>query len=396
VKAGQASALRDLLGLASLGLRTKRARAALSELGIGIGVAAVVGVLGISTASEADLLARIGQFSNLLQVAPGPAFGGATPELPATAPSMIGRMDGVQGVGAVAQLTGLSVRRTDLESAGTTRGIAVLAAQPGVLHILDGSLRAGTFLDAATARYPALVLGAVAAERLGVDRTGVRLWIGSRWFSVVGILQQLGLPSQQDLDASALIGFPEAESEFQYDGAPTTVFVRVDPPRIGQVQALLAATANPEGPEQVQVTVPSDALAAQAQARTTFTTLFIGLGAVSLLVGGVQIANVMLMSVLERRTEIGLRRALGATRVDIGLQFLAESVLLSGMGGLAGILTGVMVTAVYTRLESQPFGVPPVAIAGGLGVAVVMGTVAGLYPALRATRLSPTEALASA
>jgi putative ABC transport system permease protein len=383
----------DLLAVASLGIRTRRVRAALSGLGIAIGVAAVVGVLGISQASEASLLTRIDQLSNLLQVAPGPGFGAQAPELPLTAPGMISRMDGVEGVTATALLKNESIQRTDRESSSVTRGINVVAAQPNLLPMLGGSVGAGTFLNAATDRYPTVVLGAIAAERLGVDQPGVRLWMSDHWFTVLGILT--AFPAQQDLDQSALIGFPAAAALFEYDGAPTTIYVRATADRLEQVSGLLAATAIPDAPENAQVIRPADALAARAAASTAFAQLFLALGAVSLLVGGVMVANVMLTSVLERRSEIGLRRALGATRPDIAAQFLGESVLLSGLGGLAGVAVGMLITAAYTQLQELPFAVPPAAVAVGLGAATVTGAIAGLYPALRAARLAPTEALGS-
>ena len=162
---------------------------------------------------------------------------------------------------------------------------------------------------------------------------------------------------------------------------------------IDDVASVLPGTVSPEFPEEVQVSRPSDALEARAAVNDAFTALFVGLGAVALLVGGVGIANVMVISVLERRSEIGLRRALGATRRHIWSQFLTESVVLGALGGLAGVLLGVLVTVGYASTRGWEAAVPPYALVGGFAAAVLIGAVAGLYPALRAARLTPTEAL---
>jgi putative ABC transport system permease protein len=186
-----------------------------------------------------------------------------------------------------------------------------------------------------------------------------------------------------------------AKQLFAQAGHPSAIYVRTDPNHVDRARSLLASTTNPEHPEQVQISRPSDALAARAAAKGAFTSLLLGLGAVALLVGGVGIANVMVISVLERRSEIGLRRALGATRRHITTQFLTESLLLSAMGGAAGALLGAIVTAISSISQHQPTVVPLVAIFGGLGAALLIGALAGVYPALRAARLSPTDALRS-
>jgi putative ABC transport system permease protein len=384
----------DVLRTGSIGLRTRRTRAALSALGIAIGIASMVAVLGISESSRADLIAQLDQLgTNLLRVAPGQSFTADDVELPESAAAMIRRVDGVQATASTKVIADATVRRTPLIDEAETGGIAVMAAEPSLTSTVGARLARGTFLTPASERYPVVALGADAAERLGVARTGVRVWLGERWFQVIGILEPVALATA--LDSAALIGFPAAADLLDADASASTIYVRAEPDGVAAVRELLGRTANPARPEEVDVSRPSDALEARAAAKTAFTSLFLGLGAVALLVGGVGIANVMVISVLERRSEVGLRRALGATRRNVGTQFLAESLLLAAAGGLAGIALGAAVTAGYAASQGWQAVVPPVALAGGLGAASAIGAVAGLYPALRAARLSPTEALRS-
>ncbi|HTE69217.1 MAG TPA: ABC transporter permease [Actinomycetes bacterium] len=381
----------DLVGVAGAGLRTRRLRAALSALGIAIGIAAMVAVLGISESSRADLLAQLDSLgTNLLRVTPGETFFGADAKLPEESLGMLGRVGPVEQVAATGN-TDASVRRSDLVPEAETGGISVLAADPKLLGTLGGELADGSFLNRATARYPTVVLGAKAAERLGIGRAGGQVWLGNRWFTVIGILRPVTLAPE--VDRAAMVGFPAAEALLVSEGSPGTVYVRTDPDQVEAVREVLPASANPENPNEVRVSRPSDALAAKAAAKTAFTSLLLGLGAVALLVGGVGIANVMVISVLERRSEIGLRRALGATKGNVGVQFLAESLLLALVGGLAGVVLGAAVTAAYAASRSWSVVVPAPAMAGGLAAALAIGAVAGLYPALRAARLAPTEAL---
>ena len=386
----------DVLRVGGAGLRARPLRVVLSALGIAIGIAAMIAVVGISTSSRADLdrqLAALG--TNLLTVGPGQNLFGEKSHLPDEAIGMIERIGPVESATPTGRVTGAKVYRSDRIPATQSGGIAVLAARSDLGATVGATVASGTFLNEATARYPAVVLGSGAADRLGVGTAGVeqQVYLGGRWFTVVGVLHPV--PLAPELDSAALVGWPVAESALGFDGYATTVYTRTEEDAVSDVQAVLARSANPEAPNEVEVSRPSDALAAKQATETTLNGLLLGLGAVALLVGGVGVANTMVISVLERRAEIGLRRSLGATRGQVRVQFLAESLLLSALGGAGGVLLGVLVTALYATYQGWPSVVPAWASGGGVAATMVIGVVAGLYPAIRASHLSPTEALTS-
>jgi len=387
---------RDVVRVGGDGLRTRPLRVFLSALGIAIGIAAMTAVVGISTSSRANLdrmLAALG--TDLLTVAPGSTMFGENATLPEESVAMIDRIGPVTRVAATGKVPDTKAYRSDRIPPAQSGGISVQAAYLDLPGTVGATVADGTWLNAATEKYPAVVLGATTAKRLGIASGGAdtQVYVGGRWFTVIGLLDPVPLASE--LDTAALIGWPAAKEYLGFDGHPTTVYTRSRDDAVEAVRRVLAATANPQKPNEVKVSRPSDALAAAKATDKTFTGLLLGLGAVALLVGGVGVANTMVISVLERRAEIGLRRSLGATRGQIRVQFLAESLLLSALGGVGGVLLGTAVTAVYASTREWPTVVPVSAMAGGVGATLVIGAIAGLYPAVRAARLAPTEALAA-
>jgi putative ABC transport system permease protein len=385
---------RDTLRVGATGLRTRPTRVVLSALGIAIGIATMVSVLGISESNRADLLNELDRLgTNMLSAEPGNSLTGDKAQLPAESVEMVGAVQGVLTVGAVGS-TDASIRRTDKVPREQTGGVGVSAASPELLRTLEVDVAQGAWLNRATAEYPAVVLGSVAADRVGVTEVGTPVWIDKRWFTVVGILETA--PLAPEIDRSALVGWDAARSYLSFDGYPTTIYERSTPESVTAVQAVLARTINPENPEEVDVSRPSDALAARAAADEAFTNTLLGLGAVALLVGGVGVANTMVISVLERRREIGLRRSLGATRGHIRVQFLTESLLLSALGGTTGAVLGALVTAVYAGAQGLPIALQWWVFSGAMAATLLVGSVAGLYPAVRASKVSPTVALSTA
>jgi putative ABC transport system permease protein len=396
----------DVLIAGTVGLRARRLRAAFSALGICIGIAAIVGVLGVTQSSEADLLAQIDRLgTNMLTVEAGQSLTGTEAKLPREAPARITHLENVQLLAHTALIKGKSVYRSQLIPVTDTGGLQVRAASLGLLSVLNTRLARGAWLNPGTAREPVAVLGSAAAQRLGVDRVfpDQRIWLGGQWFNVAGVLD--ASPLEPDIDNSALIGYPAAQRYLGYlslvqgerkAGPPGSIYVRADTDHAADVQALLAPTANPQAADEVNVSQPSDALTARAAAAGAFDSLFLGLGIVALIVGAVGVANIMIISVLERRSEIGLRRALGATTSQIRTQFLGESILLAAVGGIVGVLAGAVSTVIYANSKGWDIVIPVEAWSGGIASAVLIGAFAGLLPAVRASRMPPTVALRTA
>ncbi|MFG2092902.1 ABC transporter permease [Streptomyces sp. NPDC048612] len=383
----------DVLRVGAEGLRSRRARVVLSALGIAIGIATMVAVVGLSTSSRADLMNRLDRLgTNLLTAEAGEDPMGGAVKLPKNAVAMVERIGPVQHATATGAVDA-RVRRSDAVPEERAAGVTVQAARTDLLAALNARIGQGSWLNRASERLPTVVLGSVAADRLGVSGPGGKILLDDRWYVVTGILAPVELVP--NLDRTALVGYPSAERYLGFDGHPTMLFERSTDASVEAVQGVLARTVNPGDEGSVKVSRPSDALAAKAATDEGLTSLMLGLGAVALLVGGVGVANTMVISVLERRQEIGLRRALGATRGAVRRQFLTESLLLSALGGLAGAALGAAATVAFARAQGWTAVVPPWSLAGGLGATLVIGVVAGLYPAVRASRLHPTVALSA-
>jgi putative ABC transport system permease protein len=357
----------------------------------------------LSSSSQAGLIAEINRLgTNLLTVEAGQSLTGGPAKLPQEAPGRLTLLDHVEHVAHTARLKDEKVYRNPMIPAGKTGGLQVQATSLNLPSVLRTGIARGTWLNEGSARLPVAVLGAAAAQRLGIDRLfpDQRIWLGGQWFHVAGILEPS--PLAPDIDNSALVGYPVAQHYLGYvslvngeakAGPPSTMYVRAATDHEVAVQSLLAQTAKPEAPNEVNVSQPSDVLTARAAAAGAFDSLFLGLGVVALIVGAVGVANIMIISVLERRSEIGLRRALGATKSQIRTQFLTESMLLAVIGGVVGVLAGAAATAVYASSKSWAVVIPVEAWAGGIASAILIGAFAGLMPAVRASRMPPTVAL---
>ena len=384
---------RDLFFVAVYGVKARKGRAALTSIGIGIGIAAIVAVSGIAASGSADLLSTLESLgTNLVKASPQAGFFGTQEELPEGVIGMVERIGPVEEVTSTTQ-TDLLVRRSNFISEFEGGGISTIVTSSELLNVIGGNLLEGRFITDGLSDLPVTVLGSVTAKRLGITNLSkpTKILIDDEWFGVIGIVEELKI--HPDLDRSVFIGYGAAKKLFDINEEPTTIYLRANPTFIEDVVEVIAPSMNPENPDQVEVSRPSDALEAQQAVEASFTNLLLGLGSVALLVGGVAIANVMVMSVLERRMEIGVRRSIGATRREIRYQFLLESVVLSGIGGLVGVMLGSLITLAYTNYTNIVFSIPVWQILGAVVLALLIGAISGVYPAIKASKIQPAEAV---
>ena len=384
---------KDLFFVALYGVKARKGRAALTSIGIGIGIAAIVAVSGIAASGSADLLSTLESLgTNLVKASPQAGFFGTQEELPEGVIGMVERIGPVEEVTSTTQ-TDLLVRRSNFISEFEGGGISTIVTSSELLNVIGGNLSEGRFITDGLSDLPVTVLGSVTAKRLGITNLSQpsKILIDDEWFGVIGIIEELKI--HPDLDRSVFIGYGAAKKLFDINEEPTTIYLRANPTFIEDVVEVIAPSMNPENPDQVEVSRPSDALEAQQAVEASFTNLLLGLGSVALLVGGVAIANVMVMSVLERRMEIGVRRSIGATRREIRYQFLLESIVLSGIGGLVGVMLGSLITLAYTNYTNIVFSIPVWQILGAVVLALLIGAISGVYPAIKASKIQPAGAV---
>jgi putative ABC transport system permease protein len=375
-----------------LGPRTRPTRAALSAVGIAIGIAALVAVIGIPASLTAQVQAEFESWgANVIEVYPGSdRRSGEKIPLPETAPAMVERIWPVRTSLTLRSVPDVGVYRNDKMMAGETGGLTAMVAEGDLLGTLNGHLAEGRWFDEASTRLPTTVIGAKVSERLRVGLGG-RVWIGQSWWAVIGVLERLPLYSSQ-LDNVAFLA-PEWANKTFGSVPITQILANAYVGQADAVHAVMAATVNPANPAGVEVSKPSDYAQAQDYFLEIIRSLALGLGAIALLVGAIGIANTMVVSVMERRGEIGLRRALGARTGQIGLQFVLEAAVIGCLGGILGVIFGVYAVFCFTAYTAIAFAVPAWVFLAGPAASIAIGMLAGLYPSLKAARQSPTAAL---
>lgn len=381
----------DVLVLGTLGIRTRTLRSALAALGIVLSIATIVLVTAIPASSQAALDERLTALgTDTLRV---DTAGGDDPvTLPPAAAAMLERIGPVTHAATVENLH-VGVRRVS-EQQYPDPVITALAVDGALLAAVHGRVAHGRGLPPGA--LPEVVLGSHAAARLGLATLPARtvtIDVGGVRCGVVGVLAPT--PLAVDLESSVLMTSASAERFLHASAHPTGAFLTADEDSLGALRSVVASTLSPEVPGSVVVSRPSAALAAKRETNQAFEGLFLGLASVALLVGGIGIADTMFVSVLERRREIGLRRALGARRADILAQFLLEAVVLGVVGGVAGLAVGAASGAAWSASRGWPLVVPLQDALLALAASVVVAAIAGLAPSVRAARQSPVSALSA-
>jgi len=391
--------LREILGVALAGLGARKVRTALIALGPMLGVASIIAAVGMSQSAKGDLRAKLQKLgTNLIVVEASDTFGGASgsqAKLPKEAVQRAYRVPMVEKVAPVVELSNIQVSPTrESQDYFSTLPVAVRVADTNLPAVLGAKLRAGRWLDDAdaTTGTRAAVIGSDLAKNFTYLNDEIRtIRLNGVDYAVVGVLDPVDLVPAAN--SSVYIPHVAAKRDFDADPEPTTMYVRVRNGTTDRAKSMLPVAIALGGDETVTTTVPSSLLQAEAQVDKTLQAVVIAMGALALVVGGVGIANVMSISVIQRSSEIGIRRAIGHTRSIIGSQFLIEAFLVGIAGGAAGALIGSIAVYVGSHVEHWTFTLEPFLLVWAGGLAVFVATVAGIYPATKAARLEPLETL---
>jgi len=390
------SSARDLVGVAWTGLTARKVRTLLIMLGPIIGVAAMVGAVGLTESAKGALKQQLAELgTNLIIAQAGGTFGSQNPTFPADAVQRVYAIPTVLGAAATTNLSG--VIATPIEAGSTyyqAFPVPVRAADLSLPAVLKVPLLDGRWLDHAdTSRHLlSVVIGSGLADKYaflpGETRT-IRL--NSTNFGVVG---ELGpVPLDPELDNAAFVTQWAAKNVFGTDGKPNQLYVRASPGTTQETANAIPKAISLGGPDQTSTNVPSDVLQAASQADKTLQQVALFAGLLALAVGGLGIANVMSISVIQRSSEIGIRRAVGHSRAKIGAQFVLESLFVGLLGGLLGAALGVGVVYLVSAFAHWIVEIAYSRIPIWMGLALFVSVVAGLYPSIKAARLEPLETL---
>jgi putative ABC transport system permease protein len=405
----------DTLRTALEAMGTHRMRSALTVLGILIGIAAVILTVGLGIGAQQQVTAQVEALgTNLLIISPGSTtsttglrggFGSASTLTQADAAALASAVV-APDIAAVAPSTSSSQSLVAGASNWTT---SVVGTTPSWLSVRARTMSAGTFLTAADQASAAsvVVLGATTAQELfgSTDVVGQTVTIAGTPYTVQGVLAPSGSTGSTNNDDTAVIPLSTAQQRVAGGSSRTTVqtiYVQATsqaalPSAYQEANNELLALHGITNATAADFTITNQAslVTTAASVSKTLTVLLAGVAAISLLVGGIGVMNIMLVSVTERIREIGLRKALGARPALIRRQFLIEASLLGLTGGLIGAAVGVAGAKILPSLISNPVALSMPAIFGSITVALAIGLVFGVYPASRAAQLAPIDALRS-
>ena len=405
--------VRDLISVAMSGLTARISRTLLIMLGPVIGVSAIVAAVGLTESAKGDLQAELAKLgTNLITAEAAGSFGTQNPTFPEDVVDRVTALSSVERATATLSLSGIITAPYDAAATYYTAfPTPVQTADENFLDVMEIDLRSGRWLNEFDYRTGArvAVIGLDVANEYGyLSGENVTIQLRGLDYAVIGVFEPIKLVT--NFNTAVLIPPLAADNDFDVGLETNTVYVRADPARVVEVEDALPVAINLGGNDEVNTAVPSDALEAEAAADATLQVIVAAMGVLALVVGGVGIANVMSISVIQRSAEIGIRRALGHGRGLIAWQFLLEAVAVGFFGGLGGLAVGVGIVVYFSRIRDWTHVLDPVLVIGGyefpshfIGVptvyvlgmtaALVTSVIAGLYPSVKAARLEPLETL---